>query len=255
MLLFNVSIQSRQGWIASSACGYPGQISATDYFTRRPGVVGCYFSHLKAWDLLTSGTGSGHLRNVGCESPGNCPDVSSTNTSDNALSDVAIVFEDDILPKPAFSARMNNLTTLLPADWDVVLLHVKQSRFFTAKSGDPHHKVEPARPKGLRTWNSVLCPAFSAHGSRMPFKRMPFCVPASSLYMIRKSAAARVLREAAIPMITEIDGLFGLLSEGHPAVPGFLDARHLNVYMLNPELSPAFENSDNFESRSTIGNH
>ena len=73
--------------------------------------------------------------------------------------------------------------------------------------------------------------------------------------MIRKSAAARVLREAAIPMITEIDGLFGLLSEGHPAVPGFLDARHLNVYMLNPELSPAFENSDNFESRSTIGNH
>ena len=42
---------------------------------------------------------------------------------------------------------------------------------------------------------------------------------------------------------------------GHPAVPGFLDGHPLNVYLLHPEFSPAFANTDPLAAQSTIEVH
>ena len=193
--------QVRRGIIVSSPCGYPGQLNATAYFSARPGVVGCYFSHVKA--LM-------HF---------------SQHASGDAA---AVIFEDDMLPKPTFRAELTSLMRHFPSDWDIVLLHVKPSRWYQPRVGSN-------LTAGLRTWASTLCPlpphmalpeSIMDHhpyatveterngtsSSRRPtFVRMPFCVPASSLYIVRARAVQTILRAGAFPMITEYDGLLGLL--------------------------------------------
>lgn len=224
------------GLLTSTPCGYPGQIDAKFYFSKRPGVIGCYFSHLKALEAFHRH----HMQQRQHLHSKSCPFHLTNGYEEN---NAAVIFEDDILPKPSFISVLDSLIPRFPLGWDIILLYVKSNRFFnnqraclktvtTANTNTTNGDTVEIHDEnindyydnnasvrsgdvGLRTWSSVLCPSFNVCGSQSDpaplFQKMPFCVPASSAYIIRSAAVLRTLHEAVLPMITEFDGLLGLL--------------------------------------------